>query len=119
MYDDVDNEFNTDNNLVRHFSEQLKKDLDPKELDLKNLDIRVVANLTHQFRMDCSDATTNWLKSLTREADVNHFPDAPEKGKYVFSECGDYNIISENDDSGKLIFEIYIVKSLDILLNYS
>jgi hypothetical protein len=107
MYDDVDAEFNTDEDLVKHFSEQLQK-----YSDLKEIDISVAANLTYQFRMDCSDETINWLKSLTIEDDIIHFPFESEKARYVYLEGDDYNKISEYDNNDKLLFEIYVVKSL-------
>lgn len=108
MYDDMHEEFDKDDDLVKYFIKQLG-DVS------KDIDINVVANLTQQFRMDCSDKTINWLISLTKEADIIEFPFNSKDTYYEVSEVDDYNKILEYDSNGNIVFEIDIVNSLDKL----
>lgn len=105
MYDDINNVINTDEEIVKHFREHLEN-----QLSYEDIDIEVVANLTQQFRMNCSDETIKWLVSLTKEADIKEFPFSTNNTKYKFNDFEDYNQILEYDSNGKLVFEIDIVK---------
>ena len=77
--------------------------------------VKLAQPLTVQFRMDCSDETIQWLKSLTQEGEIKAFPFESRITNYQYSSPERYNRITEHDENDNVIYEIIIVDSIDML----
>ena len=83
-------------------------------LSYNNVDIRKICNLRTAFRMACSSATADWIKSWAYGNQIMKFP--YDKGHYEKDPSSDNHgqrrcCISEYDKQGTLIYEIILFES--------
>ena len=87
----------------------------------KDADVQYLTNLTEQFRMNCSELTFDWIKSIPSEGkgEIEPFPyNKGKEGQYEYKTLPENGTpyayeVTEKNDQGDMVYAIRIYDSLD------
>ena len=105
------------------FADDIKSDIEQRYRDYlgSDADVRLIGDLKQQFRMDCSENTLSWIKSIPAEGADGIKPFPYGGGNYEYS-CekdrlgsGAIHKVTEMDNSGNVIYEIAVFEELAVM----